>query len=115
MLGSWLVRSGRVRNAASHRGFYKALMCVGIGAGLPMVLGSVAVNAHPAAFSVRMLDMTYMSLLHLGQPLMAAGYLGLIVTMALPPACRRPLLWLAPLGRMPLPHTLLQPLVLSRS
>src|SRR3546814_10837592 len=65
MLGSWLVRSGRVRNAASHRGFYKALMCVGIGAGLPMVLGSVAVNAHPAAFSVRMLDMTYMSLLHL--------------------------------------------------
>src|SRR3546814_18153990 len=73
MLGSWLVRSGRMRNAASHRGFYKALMCVGIGAGLPMVLGSVAVNAHPAAFSVRMLDMTYMSLLHLGQPLMAAG------------------------------------------
>src|SRR3546814_17610118 len=63
MLGSWLVRSGRVRNAASHRGFYKALMCVGIGAGLPMVLGSVAVNAHPAAFSARMRALTYMSLL----------------------------------------------------
>src|SRR3546814_6714360 len=60
-----------------------------------------------------MLDMTYMSLLHLGQPLMAAGYLGLIVTMVLSTAWRRPLMWLAPMGRMALTNYLMQSLILS--
>src|SRR3546814_16704345 len=58
MIGSWLVRSGRVRNAASPPGFYKALMCVGNGAGMPMGLGSVAVKDNPEGFSGRMLDLT---------------------------------------------------------
>src|SRR3546814_5435655 len=53
MLGSWLVRRGRVRTAASHAGFYKALFCVGIGGGLPIGLGSVRVNSHPTNFPIR--------------------------------------------------------------
>src|SRR3546814_11804985 len=58
-LGSWLVRRGRVRTASRHRGLYKALKCVGIGAVLHMVLGSVAVNAHTAAFAVTSVARTY--------------------------------------------------------
>src|SRR3546814_7103736 len=60
-----------------------------------------------------MLDMTDMALLHPGQPLMAAGYLGLIVTMVLSNAWRRPLMWLAPMGRMALTNYLMQSLILS--
>src|SRR3546814_5275768 len=54
-----------------------------------------------------------MSRLHIGWPLMAAGCLGLIVTMVLSTAWRRPLMWLAPMGRMALTNYLMQSLILS--
>ena len=113
IIGYWLVRSGRVRDTTGHRGFYKALMYAGIGLGLPIMLASVAVDAHPAAFYIGMLDATYSGLGMFGDLLLAAGYLGLIVTMSLSTAWRRPLMWLAPMGRMALTNYVMQSLIAS--
>ncbi|MEZ5465309.1 MAG: DUF418 domain-containing protein [Lysobacteraceae bacterium] len=112
-LGYWLVSTGRMRHTEQHRGFFKALMYVGIGLGLPMTLAAIAVNAHPAARWVDELRNAGGGLFQIGQYVLAAGYLGLVVTMLHTRFWRRPLLWLAPLGRMALTNYLMHTLILS--
>ena len=112
-LGYWLVSTGRMRHTEQHRGFFKALMYVGIGFGLPMTLAAIAVNAHPAARWVDELRNAGGGLFQIGQYVLAAGYLGLIVTMTMSPFWRRLLMWLAPLGRMALTNYLMHTLILA--
>ena len=112
VLGYWLVSTGRMREVAPHRNFFKALMYAGIGLGLPMTVAAVAINAHPAARWVDELRATGGGLFQIGQYVLAAGYLGLVVTL-LQTRLRRPLLWLVPLGRMALTNYLMQTLILA--
>src|SRR5690606_32483614 len=104
---------GRMRHTEQHRGFFKALMYVGIGLGLPMTLAAIAINAHPAARWVDELRNAGGGMFQIGQYVLAAGYLGLIVTMTLSAFWRRLLMWLAPLGRMALTNYLMHTLILS--
>ena len=113
VLGYWMVISGRIRHPEQHRGFYRTLMYAGIGIGLPMSLASALILINPAVNEVQQVGGTAMALFQFAQFVLAAGYLGLIVTMVMSPFWRRLLDWLSPLGRMALTNYLTHTLILT--
>lgn len=111
--GYWLVVSGRIRHPEQHRGFFRTLMYVGVGIGLPVSLGSALITINPAVEEIQQVGGVAAMMFEFAQYLLAAGYLGLVVTLVMSPFWRRLIAWLAPLGRMALTNYLMQSLILS--
>lgn len=111
LLGAWLVRGGAMADPASHRRLFARLAWWGTGTGLVITLASVRIDPALAidAATPSGAQMLAMALHMLGAPLMALGYIGLVVL-----AWQRGARWLAtlaPAGRMALTHYLLQSVV----
>ena len=107
LVGAWLVHTGAMADAGRHRPLFARLAWAGTGLGLAITLASVAVDPDPVMDgSGGGRAMLAMGLHLLGAPLMALGYIGIIVL-----AWQRGARWLgvlAPAGRMALTHYLLQ-------
>jgi uncharacterized membrane protein YeiB len=113
LLGYWLIVTGRMRDSVRHAQFFRLLMLVGVGFGLPLNIAAVMIGVHPAARGVEVLQNLAGGMFLLGQYVLAAGYLGTFVTLVNSPRWRRLVLWLAPLGRMALSNYLMHSLILS--
>lgn len=111
LVGAWLVRGGAIADPAAHRRLFARLAWWGTGIGLALTLASVRIDpvmAIDAAMPTGP-QMLAMALHMLGSPLMALGYIGLVVL-----AWQRGARWLAtlaPAGRMALTHYLLQSVI----
>lgn len=111
LIGSWLLRSGRIRDPGAHRRFFVQLAaaCLPIGLGLTLWGASIGVS-HPDG----MIDgpsLLAASLHALGALPLALGYLALLVLAWQSASGARALAALAPAGRMALTNYLLQSLL----
>lgn len=110
VFGAWMVRRGIVADPASHRRLLRAMVWAVGPLGLALTLFGVAIDPRPDLEAPDNVRALWASSLHLaGGPLMAMGYLGLVV-LALDRGAR----WLgvlAPAGRMALTLYLTQSLV----
>jgi uncharacterized protein len=113
LLGYWLIVTGRMRNSQQHAGFFRNLMLIGLGFGIPLNVAAMLVTVHPAARGIDLLQGTSSGLFQLGQYVLSAGYLGTLVTLVNSLRWRKLVLWLAPLGRMALTNYLTHSIVLT--
>lgn len=111
MLGAWLYRSGRMDDVVAHRRWFVRLAAWTLPPGAALMAASLAVGtsfdgmreAGPMTLALGLLTLASLPL--------ALGYLSLLALALGTRALARPLLWLAPAGRMALTHYLLQSLV----
>jgi uncharacterized protein len=111
LLGSWLLRSGRILRAAEHRGFWLGLLLVGALLGSVLASASLDVGTHfdpLTGFDRSLLAAGVMALANLP---IALAYLAAFVLLFNTGAGARVLGLLAPAGRMALSNYLLQSLV----
>jgi uncharacterized protein len=113
LLGYWLIVTGRMRDAHLHARFYRGLMLIGLGFGIPLNVAATTLIVHPAVRGVDILQIVANGLYMLGQYVLCAGYLGTIVTLVNSARWHRLVLWMAPLGRMALTNYLMHSLILS--
>ncbi len=110
LVGAWLVRSGAMARPAEHRGLFVRLGWIGGVGGLVLTALSVAINANPATNGMPSADGMLAIALHMaGAPLMALGYVAIVVL-----ALQRGASWLrtlAPAGRMALTNYLAQSVI----
>lgn len=111
LVGAWLVRRGAMADPAAHRRLFVRLAVWGGTVGLALTLWSVAVDPDPVMDPATPAagPLLAMALHTAGSPLMALGYVGLVVLAW--QAGARWLRVLAPAGRMALTNYLLQSLV----
>ncbi len=111
MLGAWLYRSGRFSDVAAHRGWFVRLAAWTLPLGALLMAASLSLGTSFDGLreAGRMTMAT--GLATLASLPLALGYVALFAIAAGARALARPLLWLAPAGRMALTHYLLQSLV----
>jgi uncharacterized protein len=113
LLGYWLIFTGRMHDTRGNAGFFRQLMWLGLGFGLPLNVAATMANLHPAIRTGGGLGYVVDSIFLLGQYVLCAGYVGLIITVFNSERRRRAVLWMAPLGRMALTNYLMHSLILS--
>ena len=113
MLGAWLVRSGRVHDLASQRGFHARLALWMLPLGAAFVALAMAVGSSFNGMREMGPLMLATGLMMLGSLPLALAYFSLLALGLTTPGVSRVLAWLAPAGRMALTHYLLQSLVAS--
>lgn len=111
MLGAWLYRSGRLSDLAAHRAWFVRLAAWTLPTGALLMAASLSLGTSFDGMreAGRMTMAT--GLATLASLPLALGYLALFAIAAGSRLLARPLLWLAPAGRMALTHYLLQSLV----
>lgn len=113
LFGYWLIITGRMRQPELHLPWFRALAGVGLLLGLVLSVGSVAIQYHPASRHVVIVGNAAGALFQVGQYVLAAGYLGLLVLLLQRPFWQRVTRSLAAMGRLALTHYLTHSLVLS--
>jgi uncharacterized protein len=113
MLGAWLVRSGRVHDLASQRGFHARLALWMLPLGAAFVALAMAVGSSFDGMREMGPMMLATGLMMLGSLPLALAYFSLLALGLTMPGASRVLAWLAPAGRMALTHYLLQSLIAS--
>lgn len=111
LVGSWLVRSGAMRDPDAHPVLYRRLLWIGGPLGLLLTFASLLLSTDPVhpGTPVRAVDMFAMALHLLGSPLLALAYVSVIVRAL----HRGPGLLdlFAPAGRMALTNYLMQSVI----
>ncbi len=113
LLGYWLIVTGKMLNPKEHIRFFRGMMYIGLGFGVPLNLVAFMLFVHPGARDVDMLQGISGGLFNLGQYVLCAGYVGWFVVLVNSERWHKLVLWLAPLGRMALTNYLTHSLVLS--
>jgi uncharacterized protein len=111
MLGAWLYGTGRFADVAAHCGWFARLAAWTLPTGAALTAASLAVGTHFDGMREAGPMTLASALLMLASLPLALGYLALFALALGTRALARPLLWLAPAGRMALTHYLLQSLV----
>ncbi|MBD9436482.1 DUF418 domain-containing protein [Pseudoxanthomonas sp. PXM03] len=111
LLGAWFVRSGAIARPGEFPRMYATLRWVAWPLGLLSMLGSVALEPTMdfATFNLRV--STAFTLQMLANLLMCLGYVAWVMRALASAPWQRPLVWLAPAGRMALTNYLTQSLV----
>lgn len=113
MLGAWLVRTGRMHDIASQRGWFLRLLLWSLPAGTVFLVLSLRVGDSFSG-AEQLADLLLASgLMLLASLPLALAWLSLLVLGLGTPGVARVLSWLAPAGRMALTNYLLQSLVAS--
>lgn len=113
LFGFWLVRSGVIGDAARHRNLFRLVAWGGVTVGFGVNVAAYTLMGHPATKLIDSFAILGFLLAQLGQYLLAAGYVGVIVLAMLQPYWRSRLMWLAPVGRMALTNYLMHSVVLG--
>ncbi|WP_101924728.1 MULTISPECIES: DUF418 domain-containing protein [Luteimonas] len=113
LVGSWLMRSGRVQDPAAHRGFWWRLLAVTLPLGALLTTCSVALGVSFVNVQVDGRGIAATALLLAGALPLSLAYVALAMLAWGTTPGRRALAVLAPVGRMALTNYLMQSLVLS--
>lgn len=113
LLGYWLISTGIMAEYKQQRQLFTGLRRIGLGIGLFVSVAGLLIMDHPAAQHFGLLQLVGSLLFNLGEFFMAAGYLGLILSLLLLPPWYRLIAYLAPLGRMALSNYLSHSLILT--
>ena len=113
MMGYWLIASGAMREPEKHINLFKSMAWIGMGIGLFMNVTGVLINLHPATKSALEIRASGDTIFFLGQYILTAGYLGLLMLMILSPKTQKLLTWLAPMGRMALTNYISHSIILT--
>lgn len=111
LVGSWLLRSGRIGDVAAQRSFFLGLAGVGLPVGLGLSLWAAAIGVGLDAAGTQARWLLASALMALGTLPLALGYLAVFALVWSTAAGARALGLLAPAGRMALSNYLLQSLV----
>lgn len=112
LVGYWFVASGILKEHRKHKAVFKSLAAVGLVFGTMVTVAGLLMLQHPIAETSEMLWGMAFWLFNLGQLLLAAGYLGIVVLLAGQPLSHRVLNKLAPFGRMALTNYIMQSVIL---
>lgn len=112
LVGYWFIASGVLKHHREHQPLFKSLAIVGMVFGTMLSVGSLLVMQHPIGEISILIGSTAFWAFNLGQTLLTAGYLGLIVVLAGQSWCSRALNCLAPFGRMALTNYIMQTVIL---
>lgn len=113
LVGTWLLRSGRVREVAANRGFFVKLAIFGGLVGGALVAASLAVGSSFDPVTGFAQATLAMGLMALGNLPLSLAYLSIIVLLCAAPAPARLLSVFAPAGRMALTNYLTQSVIAS--
>lgn len=113
LLGYWFIASGVLRNHREHQNIFKPMAWLGMSFGLFFTTGGLMVIQSPAAEISGYLRPTGEILFFVGQYALAAGYLGLIVSLLGSPLWAKALGRLAPMGRMALTNYIMHSVILT--
>ncbi len=113
LIGYWFISSGVMKNYQQHQGLFKPMAWIGMGFGLFFTIGGLLVTQHPAAENAQLLSATGNVLFFVGQYVMTAGYIGLILTLLNSPRWPQRLSLFAPIGRMALTNYIMHSVILT--
>lgn len=113
LIGTWLVRSGRIQRAAEFRRFFAVLGVVGAVLASFFIAASVGVGTHFDPSTGYAQSMVAMGLMAIGNLPLSLAYLSAIVLLCTLPSAAKGLSILAPAGRMALTNYLSQSLICS--
>ena len=113
LLGYWFVSSGIIRNHRQYDHLFRPMAWIGMSFGLALTIGALMIIQHPAAELSDVLQATGQTLFFLGQYAMAAGYLGLIITLLNSPRWSKGLSSFTPIGRMALTNYIMHSVILT--
>ena len=113
LVGYWLIAGGIITNADKYSQQFKVLAWVGTLTGLLITVASLHIIQAPVAIDTTYVIKSAQSLFIFSQFLVAAGYLGILVSIYQIPKWQRRLDHLAPLGRMALTNYLMHSIILS--
>ncbi len=113
LLGYWFIATGVLRNHREHRHIFRPMAWLGMSVGLFFTTGGLMVMQSPPTEISGSLQATGNILFFAGQYALAAGYLGLIVTLLGSPRWAQRLGRLAPMGRMALTNYIMHSAILT--
>ncbi len=112
LVGYWFIASGVLKHHREHQQLFRSLAIVGMVFGTMLSVGSLLIMQHPIWDISNSIGSLTFWMSNLGQLLLTAGYLGLIVVLVGQSWCSRVLNWLAPFGRMALSNYIMQTVIL---
>lgn len=112
LVGYWFVASGVLKRHREHRQLFNSLTVLGLVFGTILSVAGLVMIQHPIWNISKSMSAIAFWMFNLGQLVLAAGYLGLIVVLAGQPAFYRFLKKLAPFGRMALTNYIMQTVIL---
>jgi uncharacterized protein len=111
LLGSYAYRRGFFQNLSSHRPFIRRVLVYGLILGVTGNIAFAALAGAEAVFPPSPAGIVGVITYAFGVPALALGVVALIATLWQRPEWRRPLAWLAPVGRMALTNYLMQTVI----
>lgn len=112
LVGYWFVASGILRDHRQHKTLFRSLAIIGLVFGTISSVAGLLILQHPASTTSELFWAMGFWLFNLGQLVLAAGYLGLIVCLVGRTFFHRILGKLAPFGRMALTNYIMQSIIL---
>ena len=112
LVGYWFVASGVLKHHREHKLLFRSLASIGIGFGTVLSVAGLLMLQHPIEETSELLWQIAFWLFNLGQLVLAAGYLGVVVLLVGPPAGHAVLKPLVPFGRMALTNYIMQSVIL---
>ena len=113
ILGFWFVASKRIINYQQHIVMYKTMMRVGLPLGLFMNVAGLLLLQQPFAEVSAVVVGVGEMLFFVGQYVLTAGYLGLVVCLLVNEAWHKRLAAFAPMGKMALTNYIMHSVILT--
>ncbi|WP_259366367.1 MULTISPECIES: DUF418 domain-containing protein [unclassified Colwellia] len=113
ILGFWLVVTEKITKHQEHHKFFSLLAKVGLCVGIPLNVASILIIQHPAAAISVMLQGVGQTLFYIGQYLLSAGYLGLVVCALNKQKWQQFFVAFSPMGQMALTNYLMHSVILT--
>lgn len=113
ILGFWFVASKRITHYQQHITLYKTMMRIGLPLGLFLNIAGLLLLQQPAAQVSTMITAVGEMIFFVGQYVLTAGYLGLVICMLTNEKWHHRLAKFAPMGKMALTNYLMHSVILS--
>jgi uncharacterized protein len=113
ILGFWLVVTEKITKHQEHHKFFSLLAKVGVCVGIPLNVASILIIQHPATAISVVLQGVGQTLFYIGQYLLSAGYLGLVVCALNKQIWKKFFAAFSPMGQMALTNYLMHSVILT--
>ena len=113
LIGYWFVASGKMRDVAKNKNFFRGLAWIGLPVGLLLNVTAVMIIQHPASQHADEIRGAAFNLFHYGQYALVLGYIGFVVLMTMRPRLSKLFSWMAPMGRMALTNYIMHSAILT--